>query len=1144
MKMKKKNLLLFLLLFCLPKILFSIDIGIGLPSIVDKKVENLQKKVSKIIKPQEIEVIKIEILPSTYVVVSLNQQIKFEANGRDKDNNIVQITPQWVVEGGIGVINNYGVFTATSVGRGYVKALYDNLSVRSEVVVISTSSINNIPPVKPIVSGKTKIFVNSQELFSFYSEDTDGDKFYFVIDWGDGNISSTTYVSSSSTESLAVAHVYQSTGVYHIKAKAVDDKDNSSEWSEDFIVEVFQEKLLYKLNVSITPTNAGYVSVQPLKTEGYEYGEIVTITAYANPGFVFSKWDKNGTEILQNPIEIEIKEDTSISAIFISSGSAGQVCQLSVLVGPAGAGNVITNPQGTSFSLGTEVTLYAVANSGYKFTQWSGDITGTQNPITITLDSDKVVVANFVLADKYKVNVNILPTGAGYVEIQPFSSDNTFVEGTTITLRAYSNSGYKFKNWSGDISGASSVVQVVVTKEMYITANFEETTNGGISYTISVSVSPQNAGSVELNPVGGVYPENTQVVLTAVSNPGYVFTRWSGDVVSSSNPVTIVVNTNKNIVANFEQQVMYNLIADVFPYNSGEVQFSTPGVMFPAGTKNILTAVPYNGYGFLMWLGDGIFSKENPYEITIDKNLYLKSYFIRTSGGISFNVYSDQGTAGFIGAFNSASSFNISQDNSVYAEGTFSMKATISGSLEESYGGWYVEEGAAGGNETRDMSSYSEGYLKFWLKTPIPSSQVVVGIFSINLSPDTAKSKLTLDKYGFVSNNTWQEVFIPLQDFKNKEANLDFASINVFFSISVVGPTNGEENFWVDDVKWTTGENDTPPTIYIQNLTNGATVSGTTEIVAVANDDKGINKVEFYIDDQLKYIDNSSPYSYIWYTTSTTNGYHSIKLIAYDTIMQSSVTQIGVYVNNIANDNPPNVSITNLQNGTTVQGTIVVEVAASDDKGISKVEFYIDNVLKYTDSSSPYSWSWDTTSTVIGWHVLKVVAYDTVDQTASQQINVNVNNTTYTLNIYNDSGISGNDIWTWSDNNLGSFVDTSDPTAPEGSKSFMTNTNSGSWAGWGVVYTPNKANLSQYSGGYLRFWVKTPVNLKVEIRDTTLRGPRYISQYGWNGSNTWQEITIPLSDFGSIDFTNIELPFMITCETQAVFYVDDVRWLR
>jgi len=1141
MKKKFKQLLLI----CLSVIIFSKtmlfgEIGIGLPSIIDKKVENLQKKVSKIIKPQEV--IKIEILPSTYVVVSLNQQVRFEAKGIDKNNNIIQISPQWSVEGGIGIIDNYGVFTATSIGRGYVKALFNNIFAKSEVIVVSSTSNINVPPTKPMISGKTKVLVNSEELFSFYSEDADGDRFYFIIDWGDNNMSTTTYVSSL----LSVSHIYQSTGVYSIKAKAVDEKNNHSEWSNEFVVEVVQEetKLLYKLNVDITPSGAGYVNIQPLKTEGYKDGEIVTLTAYANTGFVFYKWEKNGTEILQNPIQIEIKEDTSVTAVFISSGSIGQMCQLAILVGPAGAGNVITNPQGINFPLGTEVTLYAVANSGYKFSNWSGDISGTQNPINITLDSDKVVVANFVLADKYKLNINISPYGAGYVEIQPFSSDNTFVEGTTITLRAYSNSGYRFRNWSGDISGTSSVVQIVVTKEMYITANFEETSNGGTSYSVNVTVSPQNAGYVELNPIGGVYLENTQVVLTAVSNPGYVFTGWTGDIVSSANPITIIVNSNKNIIANFEQQIMYNLIVDVYPYNSGEVQFSTPGVMFPAGTKNTLTAVPYNGYGFLMWLGNDIYSKDNPYEVIVDKHIYLKAYFIRTSEGITFNVYSDQGTAGFIGAFNNASSFSIAQDNSVYIEGSYSMKATISSNLEESYGGWYVEEGGPGGSETRNMLGYSEGYLRFWLKTPVASSQIVVGILSSNLSPDTARSKLTLDKYGFISDNTWREVFIPLEDFVNKEPNLDFSVINVFFSISVVGPTYGEKNFWVDNVRWTTGENDTPPSVYIQNLTNGTTVSGTVEIIAVANDDKDITKVEFYIDEELKFTDTTSPFSYLWYTTSTTNGYHNIKVKAYDTILQSSVAQVGVYVNNISDDNPPTVAITNLQNGSTVQGTINVEVSVSDDKGVSQVEFYIYNVLQYTDYTSPFSWVWFTTNTTNGWCVLKVIAYDTVNQTASAQINVYVNNITYVLNIYNDNGISGNDIYTWSDNNLGSFADTYDSTAPEGSKSFMTNTNNGSWAGWGVIYTPNKANLSQFNGGWLKFWVKTPVNLKVEIRDTTSRGPRYINQYGWDGTNTWQEITIPLSDFGPVDFANIEYPFMITCETQAVFYIDDVRWLK
>ena len=108
----------------------------------------------------------------------------------------------------------------------------------------------------------------------------------------------------------------------------------------------------------------------------------------------------------------------------------------------------------------------------------------------------------------------------------------------------------------------------------------------------------------------------------------------------------------------------------------------------------------------------------------------------------------------------------------------------------------------------------------------------------------------------------------------------------------------------------------------------------------------------------------------------------------------------------------------------------------------------------------------------------------------------------------------------------------------------MTNTNNGSWAGLGVIYTLNKADLFQFNGGWLKFWVKTPVNLKVEIRDTTSRGPRYINQYGWDGTNTWQEITIPLSDFGQVDFANIEYPFQITCETQSVFYIDDVRWVK
>src|SRR5665647_3838628 len=52
-------------------------------------------------------------------------------------------------------------------------------------------------------------------------------------------------------------------------------------------------------------------------------------------------------------------------------------------------------PVGGVYEQGTVVTLTANADSGYHFTNWSGDATGTANPVTITMDADKTVTASF-----------------------------------------------------------------------------------------------------------------------------------------------------------------------------------------------------------------------------------------------------------------------------------------------------------------------------------------------------------------------------------------------------------------------------------------------------------------------------------------------------------------------------------------------------------------------------------------------------------------------------------------------------------------------------------------------------------------------------------------------------------------------------
>ncbi|MFH1957452.1 MAG: Ig-like domain-containing protein [bacterium] len=86
------------------------------------------------------------------------------------------------------------------------------------------------------------------------------------------------------------------------------------------------------------------------------------------------------------------------------------------------------------------------------------------------------------------------------------------------------------------------------------------------------------------------------------------------------------------------------------------------------------------------------------------------------------------------------------------------------------------------------------------------------------------------------------------------------------------------------------------------------------------------------------------------------------------------------------------VSITNPSNGATVSATVNITADTNAYKGIAKVEFYIDGNLKSTDSSSPYSYLWDTTQYSEGSHTVKVIAYDTVNQTSSNQHTVMVGN--------------------------------------------------------------------------------------------------------------------------------------------------------
>jgi len=89
----------------------------------------------------------------------------------------------------------------------------------------------------------------------------------------------------------------------------------------------------------------------------------------------------------------------------------------------------------------------------------------------------------------------------------------------------------------------------------------------------------------------------------------------------------------------------------------------------------------------------------------------------------------------------------------------------------------------------------------------------------------------------------------------------------------------------------------------------------------------------------------------------------------------------------------PTVSMTQPSDGSTVSGTINVSANASDNVGVSKVEFYNDGVLFNTDSTSPYSTTFDTTTVADGSHQFNAKAYDAAGNVGtSSSVSVSVDN--------------------------------------------------------------------------------------------------------------------------------------------------------
>jgi hypothetical protein len=182
-----------------------------------------------------------------------------------------------------------------------------------------------------------------------------------------------------------------------------------------------------------------------------------------------------------------------------------------------------------------------------------------------------------------------------------------------------------------------------------------------------------------------------------------------------------------------------------------------------------------------------------------------------------------------------------------------------------------------------------------------------------------------------------------------------------------------------------------PPIVDITSPADSVNVSGIALINVTASDNVGVAKVEFYVNNELKVTETGAPYFYSWDTTSVASGAYTLMAKAYDAA--GNVSQASRSVTVVNDIIPPVVTVTSPANNATINGIVTIGSSASDNVGVTNVEFYCNGVLLYASNVAPYSYSWDTTGLTNGTFAIFAKAYDNAGNSKqSPTVTVTVNN--------------------------------------------------------------------------------------------------------------------------------------------------------
>ena len=364
--------------------------------------------------------------------------------------------------------------------------------------------------------------------------------------------------------------------------------------------------------VSFNGTNNGLIHLT------FAYDPTILPAGLDQSTLVIYHFHNHAWELLTSTVDLvrhTITVTTPSLSAFALGVSGGTVYNLNVSAAPISGGTVTG---GGTFASGANVTLIATASPGYVFTNWTegAAVVSSSPTYSFQAGADRTLEANFISAGgNVTIATSSQPTDGGST-----LGDGAYAAGTSATVIAIPNPGYKFSKWMVGNTSVSSLRTntFTVSTNRVLVAKFKPV------YTVTVSADPADGGSPEAD--SSKYEPGEIAKMSAHTSSGWCFLNWTqnGVVVSPDPNFTFTVTANRALVGHYAFGTL--ITATPYPANGGN---TSGGGVYQEGSPVQLSATAKPGYAFLNWTEKDVeVSTSASYAFTAKKDQTLQANFV------------------------------------------------------------------------------------------------------------------------------------------------------------------------------------------------------------------------------------------------------------------------------------------------------------------------------------------------------------------------------------------------------------------------------------------------------------------------------------------------------------------------------------